>query len=203
MPVENKIHQGRRTIPHLVWLSFTFQPTGCLPGEFIIDQRQWSCLPRPPLFPPSFPISSFFPAVTIFSLPSCQLPAQGCVRGVCKSYKALGKAHFVATRRGIKGKGPDRAARVGMELSSHAVTAPWRLCYREQQGTWGRQKLSLQRLGKKSHRFNAKMRPEQCNNLWMNIFHPALPVPLNFHSQYLTSPPLKKRQASAIRKTMG
>lgn len=98
MPVENKIHQGRRTILHLVWLSFTFQPTGCLPGEFIIDQRQWSSLPRPTLFPPSFPISSFFPAVTVFSIPSCELPAQGYVKGVCRSYRALGKAPGVATK---------------------------------------------------------------------------------------------------------
>lgn len=136
MPVENKIHQGRRTIPHLVWLSFTFQPTGCLPGEFIIDQRQWSSLPRPPLFPPSFPISSSFPAVTAFSIPSCQLPAQGCVKGVCKSCEALGTARGVATRMGMKEKGTVHAVSLATEPSSHAA---------HRQGAWGRQKQNLSR----------------------------------------------------------
>lgn len=124
MPVENKIHQGCRTIPHLVWLSFTFQHTCCLPGEFIIDQRQWSSLPKPPLFPPSFPISSFLPAVTIFSIPAYQLPAQGYVKGVCKSCKALGKACGVVTRMGMKEKGPVHAASVGTEPSSHGAHSP-------------------------------------------------------------------------------
>lgn len=136
MPVENKIHQGHRTIPHLVWLSFTFQPTGCLPGEFIIDQRQWSCLPRPPLFPPSFPISSFFPAVTIFSIPSCQLPAQAYVKGVCKSYKALGKVRGVATRMRVE-KGPVHGARVGTELSSHAAHSPLQAVLQRAAGNMG------------------------------------------------------------------
>lgn len=193
MPVENKIHQGRRTIPHLVWLSFTFQPTGCLLGEFIIDQRQWSSLPRPPLFPPSFPTSSFLPAVTIFSIPSCQLPGQSCVKGVCKSSKALGKAHGVATRVGMKEKGLVHAASPGTEPSSHAAHSPFQAVLQRGAGGMGEAETEiLWRLEKKRHGFKAKVRPEQRENLWMNTFHLALPVPLNFPSQYLTSAPLKK-----------
>lgn len=158
MPVENKIHQGHRTIPHVVWPSFTFQLTGCVPGEFIIDQRQWSCFPRSPLLPPSFPIFSFFPAVTIFSIPSCQLPAQGYVKGVCKSYKLWEKHVVWPLGWGWRRRGHSMQEAWALSCPHMWLTAPCRLCYRQQQGTWGRQKHSLSRAMRKKNPMDSKQR---------------------------------------------
>lgn len=127
--------------------------------------------------------SPSLPFTDIFWGPSCLCPAWGCVKGVCEGNKPLERAGRVAARSRHKGEetGPRREPEA--LLHPHAPLSP-----REQWEEWGRQQQSLWRHKEKSRGFKAKMRLKQCNwDLWMNVFHPALPLPPNTFSSLLLS----------------
>lgn len=125
--------------------------------------------------------SPSLPFTDIFWGPSCLCPAWGCVKGVCEGNKPLERAGRVAARSRHKGEetGPRREPEA--LLHPHAPLSP-----REQWEEWGRQQQSLWRHEEKSQGFKAKMRLKQCDwDLWMNVFHPALPLPPNTISALL------------------
>lgn len=125
--------------------------------------------------------SPSLPVTDIFRGPSCLCPAWGCVKGACEGNKPLERAGRVAVRSRHKGEETGPRRKPEALLHPRAPLSPG-----EQQEEWGRQQQSLWKHEEKSRGFKAKMRLEQRDwDLWMNVFHPVLPLPPNTISSLL------------------